>query len=84
MAILSDYDPTETQDWVDALRAVLQHGGPARAKSHNHVPSCTHDYSARQGNSCYFPRLRQRDIPGLRAFRPCSRTRQGTITFRNQ
>jgi hypothetical protein len=33
---------------------------------------------------CGFPRLRQRDIPGLRAFHAFSRTRQGTITFGNQ
>jgi hypothetical protein len=35
-------------------------------------------------NTCGFSRLRQRDIPGLRAFRAFSRTGQGTITFRNQ
>jgi pyruvate dehydrogenase E1 component len=32
MGILSDHDPTETQEWVDSLRAVLQHAGPDRAR----------------------------------------------------
>ena len=32
MGILSDHDPVETQEWVDSLRAVLQHAGPERAK----------------------------------------------------
>ena len=32
MGILSDYDPTETQEWVDSLRAVLQYAGPDRAR----------------------------------------------------
>ena len=27
-----DIDPTETQEWLDALRAVLRSGGPARAR----------------------------------------------------
>ena len=31
MGIVSDYDPTETQEWVDSLRAVLQYAGPERA-----------------------------------------------------
>jgi len=32
MGIVSDYDPTETQEWVDSLRAVLQYAGPERAR----------------------------------------------------
>ncbi|HEV2043016.1 MAG TPA: pyruvate dehydrogenase (acetyl-transferring), homodimeric type [Casimicrobiaceae bacterium] len=32
MGIMSDHDPVETQEWVDSLRAVLQHAGPERAK----------------------------------------------------
>jgi pyruvate dehydrogenase E1 component len=32
MGILSDHDPTETQEWLDSLRAVLQYAGPDRAK----------------------------------------------------
>ena len=32
MGILNDHDPVETQEWVDSLRAVLQHAGPERAK----------------------------------------------------
>ena len=32
MGILSDHDPVETQEWVDSLRAVLQHAGPERAR----------------------------------------------------
>ena len=32
MGILSDYDPTETQEWVDSLRAVLHYAGPDRAR----------------------------------------------------
>ena len=32
MGILSDHDPAETQEWVDSLRAVLQHAGPDRAR----------------------------------------------------
>jgi pyruvate dehydrogenase E1 component len=32
MGILNDRDPVETQEWVDSLRAVLQHAGPDRAK----------------------------------------------------
>ena len=31
MGILSDHDPVETQEWVDSLRAVVQHAGPERA-----------------------------------------------------
>jgi hypothetical protein len=49
-----------------------------------HVPSGTIDSSDGQGNSCGFPRLPQRDIPGLRSVLPFSRTMQGTIPFRNQ
>jgi predicted porin len=40
-------------------------------------------YSTR-GNTCGFPRLLQRDIPGLRALGAFLRTGHGTITFRNQ
>jgi len=32
MGNMSDHDPVETQEWVDSLRAVLQHAGPERAK----------------------------------------------------
>src|SRR4249920_3825118 len=32
MGILSDHDPLETQEWVDSLRAVMQHAGPERAR----------------------------------------------------
>jgi pyruvate dehydrogenase E1 component len=32
MGILSDHDPAETQEWVDSLRAVLQHAGTDRAR----------------------------------------------------
>ena len=32
MGILNDHDPVETQEWVDSLRAVLQHAGPERAR----------------------------------------------------
>src|SRR4051812_42026682 len=32
MGIMNDYDPVETQEWVDSLRAVLQHAGPERVK----------------------------------------------------
>ena len=32
MGIVNDYDPGETQEWVDSLHAVLQHAGPERAK----------------------------------------------------
>ena len=32
MGILNDHDPVETQEWVDSLRAVLQHAGPHRAR----------------------------------------------------
>jgi pyruvate dehydrogenase E1 component len=29
-AVLNDYDPTETQEWVDSLRAVVEHAGQQR------------------------------------------------------
>ncbi len=32
MSIVNDHDPVETQEWVDSLRAVLQHAGAERAK----------------------------------------------------
>ena len=32
MGILNDHDPVETQEWVDSLRAVLQHAGTDRAR----------------------------------------------------
>ena len=32
MDTLNDHDPVETQEWVDSLRAVLQHAGPERAR----------------------------------------------------
>jgi len=32
MGITNDHDPAETQEWVDALRAVLQHAGTERAR----------------------------------------------------
>ena len=51
---------------------------------HNPVRAIDVREVARGGHRRAGNRLRQRDIPGLRAFRPCSRTRQGTITFRNQ
>ncbi len=30
--LLTDYDPAETQEWIDALRSVVQHAGPERAQ----------------------------------------------------
>jgi len=30
--LLQDYDPAETQEWIDALRSVVQHAGPERAQ----------------------------------------------------
>src|SRR5262245_37553217 len=30
MGILNDHDPTETQEWIDSLRAVVHYQGPAR------------------------------------------------------
>ena len=32
MGTLNDHDPTETQEWVDSLRAVLQQQGPERVR----------------------------------------------------
>ena len=32
MGILNDHDPVETQEWVDSLRAVVQHQGAERAR----------------------------------------------------
>ncbi len=32
MAIPQDHDPAETQEWIDALRSVVQHAGPERAR----------------------------------------------------
>ncbi len=32
MGIVNDYDPVETQEWVDSLRAVAQHAGAERAR----------------------------------------------------
>ena len=32
MGVLSDHDPVETQEWIDSLRAVLQHQGADRAR----------------------------------------------------
>jgi len=32
MGIANDHDPTETQEWVDSLRAVLQQQGPERVR----------------------------------------------------
>jgi pyruvate dehydrogenase E1 component len=32
MGKMQDHDPVETQEWVDSLRAVLQHAGPERAQ----------------------------------------------------
>ena len=29
--ITQDSDPLETQEWLDSLQAVIEHGGPARA-----------------------------------------------------
>jgi len=31
MDIRQDVDPTETQEWIDSLKAVLQYRGPERA-----------------------------------------------------
>ena len=31
MSILSDPDPSETSEWIDALRAVVHYQGPERA-----------------------------------------------------
>jgi pyruvate dehydrogenase E1 component len=33
MDIRRDVDPTETQEWVDSLKAVSQHRGPERTNS---------------------------------------------------
>ena len=30
--LLTDYDPAETQEWIDALRSVVQHAGPEHAQ----------------------------------------------------
>ena len=32
MGVLQDYDPVETQEWLDSLKAVLHHGGVERAR----------------------------------------------------
>ena len=32
MGILNDHDPVETQEWVDSLRAIVQHQGVDRAR----------------------------------------------------
>ncbi len=32
MGILNDHDPVETQEWVDSLRAIVQHSGVERAR----------------------------------------------------
>ncbi len=32
MGILNDHDPVETQEWIDSLRAVVQHQGTERAR----------------------------------------------------
>jgi pyruvate dehydrogenase E1 component len=32
MGILNDHDPVETREWLDSLRAVLQHAGPERTR----------------------------------------------------
>jgi pyruvate dehydrogenase E1 component len=32
MGILNDHDPVETQEWVDSLRAIVQHSGVDRAR----------------------------------------------------
>jgi hypothetical protein len=56
----------------------------AHGLGQNALPPCTFAYSDRRGNTSGFPRVRQRDIPGLRTFRLFSQTRQGIITFRNQ
>ena len=29
MGILNDHDPVETQEWIDSLRAVMQHAAPS-------------------------------------------------------
>src|SRR5438445_3221490 len=30
--LMNDYDPGETQEWIDALRSVVEHAGPERAQ----------------------------------------------------
>jgi hypothetical protein len=30
MGLLNDHDPSETQEWVDSLRAVVHYAGPER------------------------------------------------------
>jgi pyruvate dehydrogenase complex dehydrogenase (E1) component len=32
MGILTDHDPGETQEWIDSLKAVVQHVGVERAR----------------------------------------------------
>lgn len=32
MGIMSDYDPVETQEWGDSLRAMLRHAGTERVR----------------------------------------------------
>ena len=32
MGTMQDHDPGETQEWVDSLKAVMQHVGPERAR----------------------------------------------------
>jgi pyruvate dehydrogenase E1 component len=46
MGILNDHDPVETQEWVDSLRAVLQHAGPERAR---HLLAKLRDEALRTG-----------------------------------
>ena len=32
MGVVNDYDPVETQEWIDSLRAVVRYAGPERAQ----------------------------------------------------
>src|SRR5574337_1557094 len=32
MGIMNDYDPVETGEWIDSLRAVIEHQGAERAR----------------------------------------------------
>ena len=74
MGILNDHDPVETQEWVDSLRAVLQHAGPERARyllaklrdealAHRHDAAVPGDHALPQHDS---RRSRKRSRPGNR------------------
>ena len=69
-------DRSQSTLFPERLNDYLGEDNPVRSIDVREVAQGGH---RRAGN-----RLRQRDIPGLRAFRAFSRPRQGTIAFRNQ